>query len=63
LYFKHPVEVVDRGPWNYKGKHVSIYSVNHPFVLNVYGGITPYGTTKLVEVTSTTNHHPTQQYN
>lgn len=60
--FKHPGEIVQPGKWRYVGQPIEVFTSHHPQAFNVYGGITPYGTTQLHEVTGTTGYHPATKY-
>ncbi len=62
FYFRHPGEAVPDGPWSLCSQSTEAYTPTHPTMLNVYGGITPQGTTRLFMVTGTTNYHPTAGY-
>ena len=58
FYFRYPGTRVRRVRWAKQSqKHQdAAFKPNHPSCLNVYGGITKYGATRLVKVTGTTNY-------
>jgi hypothetical protein len=55
FHFRYPGSKVRRGRWKMRSEKDSdeVYTPNHPQCYNVYGGITMYGTTKLVAVAGT----------
>jgi hypothetical protein len=53
--FKYPGAKVNRVQWVEVGSHREAPKVNHPACVNVYGGLTMYGVTKLVEVAGTSH--------
>jgi transposase len=62
FYFQHPGEAVQSGMYRFVAKQREAFSPTHPPALNVYGGITPHGTTPLFIVTGTTKYRPTPSY-
>ena len=60
FYFRYPGSKVKRIRWAKLGPNrpmkQGVYRPNHPQGLNVYGGITKYGATKLHEVAGTSKH-------
>lgn len=60
--FEHPGEAVMPGMWRFVNQPLEVSSSTHPQAFNVYGGITPAGTTKLHAVTGTTGYHPAAKY-
>lgn len=60
--FNHPGEKVVTGKWYYAGQDNEVYTVNHPHVFNVYGGITIHGATCLIAVTGTTGLKASTKY-
>lgn len=60
FYFRYPGSKVQPTRWNKTGpnmpKKPGVYRPNHPQCLNVYGGITKYGVSKLHEVAGSSKH-------
>jgi transposase len=60
FYFRYPGSKVQPTRWNKTGlnrpKKPGVYRPNHPQCLNVYGGITRYGVSKLHEVAGSSKH-------
>lgn len=60
FYFRYPGSKVKPVRWAKVGsnrpKKQGVYKPNHPQCLNVYGGITKYGVTKLHEVAGSSKH-------
>lgn len=53
FYFKYPGSSVPRVQWHEKGQKRLVFQVNRPMCVNVYMGITLYGTTEPVFITGT----------
>lgn len=65
FHFKYPGSLVKPGRWVLSGSgvpHKSIFAPSHPQVLNVYAGISYYGTTKM-HVVAGSSKHKTQHTN
>jgi hypothetical protein len=60
--FQHPGEAILPGVWRFVNQPSEALTSSHPQAFNVYGGITPHGTTYLHAVTGTTGYHPATNY-
>jgi len=56
FFWSYPNHKVPSITWAKKGEKRLAHGVNHPRCVNVYGGLTYYGVTKLHIVTGTSNH-------
>lgn len=59
FYFRYPGSSVPRVQWHEQGHRRVVFSVNRPMCVNVYMGITKYGTTDPVFITGTSKQPTT----